>query len=410
MKTRHRSAPGRATSVLAWGLLGLALVAMVIGQVLERVTGSLDGSLVEELALSIAFMAFPVVGALIASRHPRNAVGWMCLAIGLLVSLLVVATGYARYGLVLHPDRALPGTTVAAWVENWAWMPLVGTIPTMFFLLFPTGRPPSRRWKPVAWITGIFISVITLLSMLEDKLGASATENGDNYRLDNPIGIDGLGDIEQIDVLLLPLIPLVLVCASSLIFRYRGAPSDERHQLKWVASAATLFAAGMFLDDLLTLPSIMFPVLLSAVPASIGIAMLRHRLYEIDLIINRTLVYGALTAILAVVYLSLVVVLQQITSAVAPESDIAVAASTLAVAGLFRPLRSRIQSFIDRRFYRGKYDAARTLERFVQRLRDDVDLDSLTNDLVGVVRDTMHPAHASLWLRSGTEGVVDSRD
>lgn len=399
MKTMHPGAPGRATSVLAWGLLILALVAMIMGHVLERVSGSLDGSLAEELSLSVAFMAFPAVGALIASRHPRNAVGWMCLGIGVLVSSMVLAASYAHYGLVLHPARRLPGTTIAAWIEDWAWIPLLGTIPTLFFLLFPTGRPPSRRWQPVAWFTGIFVSVMTVGSMLEEELGGEG-----QYRIDNPIGIPGLKDIEEMDFLLFPLLPLVLVCASSLVFRYRAAPTDERQQLKWVATAAALFAAGVIAGDSLGLPDIMFAIFLGAVPLSIGIAMLRYRLYEIDLIINRTLVYGVLTTILAIVYLSLVVVLQQITSAVAPESDIAVAASTLAVAGLFRPLRSRIQSFIDRRFYRGKYDAARTLERFAQRLRDDVDLDSLTNDLVGVVRDTMHPAHASVWLRTGTRG------
>jgi hypothetical protein len=373
---------------------------MVLGQLLERAVNSLDGSLAEELALSGAFLAFPVVGALIASRHPRNAVGWMCLGIGVLVASLVLATGYARYGLVLHPGRELPGTTVAAWIEDWAWLPLIGTIPTLFFLLFPTGRPPSRRWRPVAWVIGIYISVLTVGSMLEDKLG----EQG-HYLVDNPIGIPGLGDVEEIDLLLLPLLPFALICASSLVFRYRAAPSDQRQQLKWVATAAALFAAGVVGGDSLNLPDIVFAIFLGAVPASIGIAILRYRLYEIDLIINRTLVYGALTAILAAVYLGLVVVLQQVTSAFAPESELAVAASTLAVAALFRPLRSRIQRFIDQRFYRSKYDAARTLERFAQRLRDEIDLDTLTDDLVAVVRDTVHPTHAELWLRSDTSGT-----
>ena len=397
-KIKHPGAPSRSLSVLAWGLLGLSLVAMFAGHVLERMTDSLDGSVAEELALSMAFLAFPVVGALIASRHPRNAVGWLCLGIGVLVSSLVLATSYARYGLVLHPERGLPGTTIAAWIEDWAWIPLLGTIPTLFFLLFPTGRPPSRRWQPVAWFTGIFISVVTVGSMLEEELGG-----GGQYRIDNPIGIPGLGDVEEMDLLLLPLLPLALLCASSLVFRYRAAPTDERQQLKWVATAAALFAAGVIAGDSLGLPDIMFAIFLGAVPLSIGIAMLRYRLYEIDLIINRTLVYGALTAILAIVYLGLVVVLQQVTSAFAPESELAVAASTLAVAGLFRPLRSRIQSFIDRRFYRSKYDAARTLDRFAQRLRDEVDLDTLSDDLIAVVRDTMHPAHASVWLRSGAD-------
>src|ERR671919_2188468 len=136
-----RPATSRVASVLAWSLLALTLAAMILGQVLEYATDSLDGSVAEQIGLSGAFMAFPAVGALIASRHPRNAVGWLCLGIGVLVSSMVLAASYAHYGLVLHPARRLPGTTIAAWIEDWAWIPLLGTIPTLFFLLFPTGRP-----------------------------------------------------------------------------------------------------------------------------------------------------------------------------------------------------------------------------------------------------------------------------
>jgi hypothetical protein len=286
-------APSRAASILAWSWLALTLVLMVMGHFLDRAE---DGTPTEEIALTIAFSAFPVVGALIASRRPRNAIGWMFIAIGFVTSALVVGQGYAHYGLVLHPERDLPWTTLAAWIENWGWLPLIGTILTLLLLLFPMGRPPSRRWKPVAWLAGGYISVITMLSMLEEKLGRFDVEEGGGYALDNPIGINGLGDIEEMGLLLLPVIPLALLCASSLIFRYRNAPSEERQQLKWVAVAGVLFVTGALVGDWLQLPGILFPILLGALPASIGVAILKHRLYDIDLIINRTLVYGGLTA------------------------------------------------------------------------------------------------------------------
>jgi hypothetical protein len=386
-----RPATSRVASVLAWSLLALTLAAMILGQVLEYATDSLDGSVAEQIGLSGAFMAFPAVGALIASRHPRNAVGWLFLGIGLLVSVLVVATSYAQYGLVLHPERDLPGTTLAAWVENWAWLPLLSLIPTVLILLFPTGRPPSRRWKPVAWFAGAYISVITLLSMFEERLSG--------YSLDNPIGIRGLGDVEEMGFVFVPLFPLIFICASSLIFRYHRALSEERQQLKWVAVAAVLFGAGMIVGEWLQPPEFMFPILLGALPVSIGVAMMKYRLYDIDLIINRTLVYGGLTAMLGVVYLGLVFALQQVTSSVTPKSDIAVAGSTLVVAALFRPVRSHFQGFIDRRFYRHKYDAVKTLDEFTQRLRDEIDVDALARELVDVVDRTMEPTHVSLWLQ-----------
>jgi hypothetical protein len=380
--------------LLAWSLLALAIAATAAGMVLENVTGGGDPeeSLFEGIALLAAFMAFPVVGALIASRHPGNAVGWIFLGIGVTVGLLLVAAGYARYALVLHPGRDLPGATLAAWVEGWVWMPLIGTIPTLLFLLFPTGRPPSRRWRPVAWLAGAEIALVSVLSMTEEKLV------GYGYSIPNPIGIQGLGDVEKIPILLLPFFPLALLCASSLIFRYRSAHSEERQQLKWVAVFAVLFAVGVMAEDIFKLPNILFSLLLGALPASVGIAILRYRLYDIDLVINRTLVYGSLTALLAASYFGIVVLLQGIVPG-ADDSDLAVAGSTLAVAALFRPARSRIQGFIDRRFYRHKYDASRTLERFSSRLRDEVDLETLSADLLGVVRETMQPKHASLWLQ-----------
>jgi hypothetical protein len=401
-------APSLAASALAWGLLTLTLVATLVGYALELATDSLDGSLVGQLGLTAAFLALPGVGALIASRHPKNAVGWLLLGIGFLVAVLSLSVGYAHYGLVLHPDRQVPGTTLAAWIENWAWLPAIGMLPTLL-LLFPTGRPPSRRWRPVAWVAAGYISFITLLSMLEDRL-INERFPGDpaGYNIRNPIGIRGLGDVEDMGLVLEPLGLLLLLCASSLFFRYRNAPFVERQQLKWVAVAAALLAPGIIFGDWLGLSDISFPVLLGALPVSIAVAMLRYRLFDIDVIINRTLVYSALTAILGLVYAGLVVVLRQMTEPITPDSDLAIAGSTLAVAALFRPARARIQSFIDRRFYRRKYDAAVTLDEFMRHLREEIGLESLTHELTEVVELTIQPRHVSVWLRAPTPVEVRS--
>lgn len=354
----------------------------------------IHGLLTEDLELFVAFMSFPVVGAFIAARHPDNAVGWIFVGVGVLTGLLGLGSAYARYGLVLHPEKQLPAATLGAWLGNWAWLPLIATIPTFPFLLFPTGRPPSRRWVPIAWCSGLLIGFVTTWAMLEEKLV------GEGYSVENPIGIQGLGDVEQQDFLLFLLFALVLLCAASLIFRYRSAVTEERQQLKWFAVACVLLTVDFIVSEFLPVPDVVSAACLGAIPVSVGIAMLRYRLYDIDVIINRTLIYGVLTAILGLVYFALVVVLQRITDALIPGSTLAVAGSTLAVAALFRPLRARVQTLIDSRFYRRKYDAARVLERFAARLRDEVDLDHVRGDLLSVVRETMQPERASLWLRT----------
>jgi hypothetical protein len=381
-----------SASLLAWGLLATSLLLIVAGKLVERAADSFEGG-PEEVALIVAFMAFPAFGALIASRQPTNAIGWIFLGIGFLVALLVLASAYGRYGLVLHPDDDLPGTTAAAWIENWAWFPLILTIPTLLLLLFPTGRPPSRRWTPVAWAAGALIGLITVLSMLEGRLVV------DGVAVSNPIGIDGLGDVEDMDLLFVPIFPLVILSVASLFFRYRSGGDQERLQLKWVTVAAAFLGVGMILSDVFQLPGITLPLFLAMLPASVGIAMLKYHLYDIDVVINRTLVYGLLTAVLATVYFGMVIVLQQVTEVITPDSDLAIVGSTLAVAALFRPARTRVQSFIDRRFYRAKYDTAKTLERFSTRLQEEIELNALSDELVGVVGRTMQPKHVSLWLR-----------
>ena len=297
-----------------------------------------------------------------------------------------------------------------AWMGLWYWP--VGLAPVGFvLLLFPDGRPPSRRWRPVAWclgaaLTGLFVS----LAFAPGPMVTAGYES-----LDNPLGIEGLelvlGVAGAISGVL--LLAMLVASAASLIVRFRHAGPGERRQLEWVAYSGTLviLAASVSLplegvlgDDasLAKLAQLASFTSFIAVPVSVAIAILKYRLYDIDVIINRTLVYGTLTAVLASVYVGGVVGVGGLLRDVTGEetNNLVVAASTLVVAALFRPARTGIQAFIDRRFYRRKYDAVRTLETFSARLRDEIDLDAMVGALVGVVGETMQPSHVSLWLRS----------
>jgi hypothetical protein len=389
-------------AVRAWGLCGLGVVMMGAGVVVDEATNApSDEPFIEGVLLLLAFLAFPVLGALVASRQRRNAIGWIFIAIGLGIGFLVAGEEYAYYGLVRGHE--VPGAAVGAWFEQWLWLPSLGLMLTFGLLLFPNGRLPSRRWRWLAWGTGLLLAVVTIAGMVEERL------QGHGYSIENPIGIPGLGDVEAtFGPALLVLAVCVLLCAGSIVMRFRRSRGEERQQLKLVAFGACFMVVMLLVGDLLDalLPSPvgwLFPVVLLLFLSSIGMAMLKYRLYDIDLVINRTLVYGALTALLALAYFVIVVALQNVIPG-AGDSDLTIAGSTLAVAALFRPLRSRVQGFIDRRFYRRKVDAQRTLESFSSRLREDVDLDHLSADLLTVVRDTMQPVHASLWLRLPAAG------
>jgi hypothetical protein len=296
---------------------------------------------------------------------------------------------YAVYALLAQP-HTLPGGKAMLWLQGWFWMLFIGLI-VFLLLLFPTGRLPSRRWRPFAWVSVAMISGgVIWSSIISPDVGFNAPPS--------PV---------QLSVLLLGG-----VAAASLVVGRRGARGVERQQIKWLLYVGPLFfiAAGLhvgFYYFWLTERSwgLWASYLLVAVgglsgPMAIGIAILRYRLYEIDLIINRTLVYGSLTAILVALYFVGIVVLQRVfVLLTGQKSTLAVVASTLVIAALFNPLRRRIQAFIDRRFYRRKYDARKTLEAFSAQLRDETDLEALSDDLLGVVRETMQPAHVSLWLR-----------
>jgi hypothetical protein len=368
------------------------------------------------------FLAFPLVGALIASKRPKNAVGWLCLAVGLLWMLIGVFDYYSYYGAAT--PGSVPFPIAMAGISDWLWVPAIGLLGTYVLLLFPDGRLLSRRWRPVAWLSGAVIFLLSFGVMLAPgRLGNLAGVR-------KPFGIEGAEWLTAGAYALLPLLPLcMLASALSLVLRYRHSGGEERQQIKWIAFAASvvavlyaiaMIASFVFPEESWTtagsvwwLNLLMYAVIASftLVPIAVGIAVLKYRLYEIDIIINRALVYGALTVTLVGVYVGTIVLLQGLLRAfTAQESQLGIVASTLAVAALFNPLRRRIQGFIDRRFYRRKYDAAKTLEAFSAKLRDETDLDALSDDLVGVVRETMQPVHVSLWLRPETAPKWEQTD
>ena len=351
-----------------------------------------------------------LVGALIASRRPRNPVGWLVSGHALCFTLGEFARQYAIYGLLTEPG-SLPLARVMASPPYWVWFPGLIAMTAFLPLYFPDGHLISRRWRPVAWLAVLAATFLTGFAVI--RPGSDETRG-----VPNPLGVEVLKDFEAFSRALEILLPTTwvvvgLLSVASLVVRFRRSRGVERQQIKWVVYTAVLFISWAILGQLLPvrLPPIvdevLFIVSLQGLWVAIAVAVLRYRLFDIDVIVNRTLVYGVLTALLALVYLGGVAASQAIFRALTGgESQLAVVVSTLAIAALFNPLRRRIQLFIDRRFYRNKYDAKETLEAFSATLRDETDLEALSDDLVGVVRKTMQPAHASLWLRAST---VDRR-
>jgi hypothetical protein len=341
------------------------------------------------------------IGGAVVLRHPRNAVGWILLISGALAPLSEAATEYASYALV-ERGGALPGGAWAAWLSQSALGLIVATASTYLLLVFPDGHLPSVRWRPVAWFTVLTVVVWTAVpALLITPVGFLP-----GLPVPNPVPLGLRVELDltaQLRVATILLIPAVILCAAALVQRFRRSRGIERLQLKWVAYAGVISAAIWFLVPVSQgnkYLEIVKQIATMGVPVAAGIAILRYRLYDIDLLIKRTLVYGSLTAVLGFVYVVSVLISQRLLSDFTGASDIAVAGSTLIVVALFQPIRGRVQDLVDRRFYRARYDAARTIDAFSVRLRSDVDLDSVRSDLIGVIQDTIHPAHASVWLRS----------
>ena len=389
-------------SAIAAILIVLFEIAVLIGQF---VISSLGGKALSEYFFSLSAASFTLVGALIVWRRPANSVGWVFAAAGLFWGTGDFASAYSYYGTVLSSPN-LPFVTLAAWYGEWFWigwlLSMFGVIP----VLFPTGRPLNRRWRNALIFVCGYGALVAGGAMLEDELQVV----GSGRPLQNPIGIDGFHDIESgaVGIVVFPLLVIAMVTGlSSIVVRFRKSRGDERQQLKWFAFAVVAmvieFGVQIVADSVFGYRSWVFDaIFMSLVPTAAAIAILRYRLYDVDVVINRTLVYGLLTALLAGIYVGLVFALQTVLQPFTAESDLAIAASTLAVAGLFRPARTWVQGFIDRRFYRRKVDTQETLERFSVELRDEVDLSALSSRLTSVVAETMQPAHVSLWLREET--------
>ena len=348
---------------------------------------------------------FATLGVLIVSRRSGNVIGWIFLALSVAGSIQMFSGQYATVALI-SGGLQLPGGAFAAWLST--LMQSTFVYPILFLvLLFPTGKLLSPRWRVVAWTAGLVL-VASLVSL---ALRPGPIQNFPSVR--NPFG--GPPFVEWVEAVGGVLGPACFVAAIiSLILRFRRSVGQERQQIKWFAYASALGFMAILFVTLFDLPVVdertdslvehlVWTVAPLSLPVSAGIAILRYRLYDIDLLINRTLVYGPLTAMLVLVYFGGVVGLQAaFRTLTGQESTLAVVASTLAIAALFSPLRRRVQGFVDRRFYRRKYDAAKTLEAFNSRLREETDLDALGDDLVRVARETMQPAHVSLWLRPDT--------
>lgn len=356
---------------------------------------------VGRLMRGLAFFTFAGVGAIVLSRHPRHLVGWAFAVSGLLNLTSWLCEAYIEgRGLSGMPGPFLE--QVVVWLASWTNVAGFAVAPLLVLFVFPTGRLASPRWKGVAWA----VATVVVGGVL--AYGFAPGPVVDYPFLTNPFGMKGsVGRVlRALTNAVWPLlIPSIVAGAASLYLRFRNASGDERQQIEWLALGGLAIAAFVpFWALMVTLgypdvPENVAGFVMIALPIAAGVAITRYRLYDIDVIINRTLVYGSLTAILAATYFGLVVALQNALAPVTRESDIAVATSTLAVAALFGPARRRVQEFIDRRFYRLRYDAQRTLESFSSHLRDEVDLDHLSAELLGVVGSTMHPRHASLWLR-----------
>jgi hypothetical protein len=401
-----------ASSYLAWSLCLLCVALAVAGLILALLNGLTLGEIFlawsgpPVATLLAQIVSFSVVGALIASHRPENPIGWLFLAAALFYGIQIPGEEYAVYALLTNPG-SLPLGAELAWLTDWIWAPGFGIILVFLPLLFPDGHPPSRRWRWVAWLGGLSIGLICVLTsiVLWPERGPALLQLG-GYAGDVEAWRSAVLDwVLRLGGSMLLLAGLGAVI--SLVVRFRRARGDERQQIKWFASAAALTVVWLFVFQQSTrgLPEAIVALsgllVIASIPVATGIAILRYRLYDIDLIINRTLVYGSLSASLALVYFGGVATTQAIFRALTGQEQqpqLAVVVSTLAIAALFMPLRRRIQSFIDSRFYRRKYDARKTLEAFSAKLRDETDLNTLSADLVTVVRRTMQPKHVSVWL------------
>lgn len=403
MTTPPGAAPRRLTG---WPVVALWL-GLALGVGLFAATAWLVGGyglpLPILLVLIASCLSFGGVGAIVATRHPRNAIGWILYASGGVMLLTMAGNFYPSYSLQTA-GGGLPGTVAIAVIANVAFVPVLGVVAIYLPLLFPDSHLPSPRWRPVAWLGAVAISLISLVWIL---LPGPMSGTG----VDNPFGVGAAASVETPPTFWIGLVGLgllaaaVLLAAVSVVVRYRASDQLERRQLRWFGASAavmiaTLAVGSSDIGPMKDLGWIVTVAGMATVPIAVGIAILRYRLYEIDRIISRTLSYAVVTGVLAIVFVGAILLFQTILSPLFDGNAVGVAASTLIVAAMFQPLRRRVQTMLDRRFNRSRYDAQRTVAAFSVRLRDDVDLASLDADIDAVVRQTLAPASLGLWLHA----------
>ena len=402
-----RASRAVATTV---ALLALALEAAAGVLIVRDVaaTGVAVGS--NGVSVLILGASFPVVGWLIASRRRENGIGWMFLAAGVAFALVTFSGAHAHYGLVVDPG-SLPLADITAWLSTLAWVPAY-TLLILLLLFFPDGRLPSRRWRPMIWIAALSAFLMLVPSAIAEwphrglaLLTGVSPATGDplvDPALDAAYLLQGVGSALSLIV--------AVAGAGALVIRFRRSVGTEHQQIKWFATAA-IAEMAVFLPlstHVIVLPppfdALVAMIAAPLIPIAIGVAILRHRLYDIDRIISRTVSYGAVTGILAVVFVGTILVSQTVLSGLFNGSSVAVAASTLVVAALFQPLRRRIQGLVDRRFNRSRYDAEQTITAFGARLRDEVDLANLNAEVRQVVAATVAPVTVGVWIRQPDTG------
>lgn len=387
---RARLALGLAAATVLLVVVGL-IAALAIG---PRASGEGESSW-SLVTFVVPIAAFAGVGCVIAVRRPGHPIGWLLSVIGLLFAIVVATSGVSVWILSTGSLPAAVGEWIS--VASNVWVVGLGLIGTQLPLRLPDGALPSPGWR---WFSraSIVLIAVSLVGMSVAPVVDPAVPG-----TENPVQVEALKWLASV---FLGVLLCFLVALVALVQRYRGSDARERVQLRWMALGGAAFFVVYFVTlpiadalgdesrvaDVLTWIS---QVAFAALPVSIGYAVLKHRLYDIDTVVSRALVYGGLTVMLGATYFALVL----LTGLAVGDSGLAVAGSTLAVAALFRPARARVQAVVDRRFFRRRYDAAVTLERFGGRLRDQIDLEALGEDLRGVARETMQPAHVSLWLR-----------
>ena len=338
-------------------------------------------------------MAIPVGGFVLASRRPRNPIGWLNLAAALTLGLRSFADQYEQRALVAAPG-SLPAGLWALWVSTWIW-PISLAMLAFLFLLFPTGRLRSRQWRPAAWFVGAVFALSTV-ALMAGATREWANPSASFSQLVNPPVLAAM-------VICFPA--ALVVSGSAIVVRFARSAGEERLQLKWFAAAAVLVVATFIALILTNSDSVVVAILtnlaLLCLNAAIAIAILKYRLYEIDRIISRTLAYTIVTGLLVGLYAGLVLLATRVLSFSSP---VAVAASTLVAAALFSPLRRRVQRVVDRRFNRARYDADQMVTAFAARLKDSVDLDAVQADLASAVQRALEPAHVSMWMNNRRQG------